>query len=68
MNKYECVSILVVEFQTNKVLDKRGYLMIIEDDFSHFSLKPLCCDPSSEPSRDGSDEGSQHMFLCRINR
>ena len=28
----------------------------------------ICCDPSSEPSRrDSSDEGSQHMFLCRIN-
>ena len=35
------MSILVVEFQTNRVLDKRGYLMIIEDDFLYFSLKPL---------------------------
>ena len=34
-----------------------------------FLIGTICCDPSSEPSqRDGSDEGSQHMFLCRINK
>ena len=34
-----------------------------------FLIETICCDPSSEPSRrDGSDEGSQHMFLCRINK
>ena len=33
------------------------------------TYKTICCDPSSEPSRrDGSDEGSQHMVLCRINK
>ena len=27
-------------------------------------LSNICCDPSLEPShRDGSNEGSQHMFL-----
>ena len=49
-------------------LDKREYLMVI---FLIFLLliKTICCDTSSEPShRDGSDEGSQRMFLCRINK
>ena len=33
------------------------------------SHQKQCCDPSSEPSfRDGSDKGSQHMFLSRINK
>ena len=28
--------------------------------------KNICCDPSLEPShRNGSNEGSQHMFLLR---
>ena len=32
-----------------------------------FLIETVCCDPTPEPShRDGSDEGSQHMFLCRI--
>ena len=40
------------------------YLMI----FFLFLMETICCDPSSEPSRrDGSDEGLQHMFSCRIN-
>ena len=40
------------------------YLMIIL-----FLNETICCDPSSEPScQDGSDEGSQHMFSCRINK
>ena len=43
--------------------------MIIEELFFLFLIKTICSDPSSEPSRrDGSDEGSQHMFLCRINK
>ena len=29
---------------------------------SDFSSKP-CCDPSSEQSRDGSDEGPQNVFM-----
>ena len=34
-----------------------------------FLIETICCDPSSEPSgQDSSDEGSQHMFLCRINK
>ena len=33
------------------------------------SHQNICYDPSSEPSQwDGSDEGSQHMTLCRINK
>ena len=37
--------------------------------FFLFLTEIICCDPSYEPSRrDGSDEGSQHMFLCRINK
>ena len=36
--------------------------------FFLFLMETICCDPSSEPSRrDGSDEGLQHMFSCRIN-
>ena len=30
--------------------------------------KNICCDPSSEPSRDGSDEGSQHMVSRRSKK
>ena len=34
-----------------------------------FLIETISCDPSSEPSnQDGSDEGSQYMFLCRINK
>ena len=52
-----------------RALDKREYLQIIRDNFSYFSIKPLVVTPSSEPShRDSSDEGSQPMFLCRINK
>ena len=38
--------------------------------FLSFFIKTICCDPSSEPSchQDGSDEGSQHMVLDRINK
>ena len=37
--------------------------------FFLFLIETICCDPSSEPSRaDGSDEGSQHLVLCRINK
>ena len=33
-----------------------------------FLINTICCDPSTELScRDGSDKGSQHMVLCRIN-
>ena len=34
--------------------------------FLFFRIKTIYCDPSSEPShRDGSDEGSQHMFFMQ---
>ena len=43
--------------------------MKIEGLFFIFLIKTICCDPSSEPSfQDGSDEGSQYMFLCRTNK
>ena len=39
--------------------------MITEGLFFLFLIYNICCDPSSESSlREGSDEGSQHMFLC----
>ena len=49
----------------NRALYKREYLMI----FFLFLIETISCDPSSEPSRqDDSDEGWQHMFLCRLNK
>ena len=43
--------------------------MITEGYFFLFLVETICCDPSSEPSRrDGSGNGSQRMFLCRINK
>ena len=42
---------------------------VFDDNFILFLIETICCDPSSEPShRDGSDEGSHHMFLWRINK
>ena len=42
--------------------------MIIEGSFFLFLVETICYGISSEPSpKDGSDEGSQHMFLYRIN-
>ena len=43
--------------------------MVIERYIFLFLIETICCDPSSEPShRDGSDEGSQHMFSCRVDK
>ena len=43
--------------------------MIIEGLFFLFLTETIHCDPSTEPScQDGSDEGSQHRFLCRTNK
>ena len=48
-----------------RALDNKEYLMIV----FLFLIETICCDPSSEPSRrDGSDEGSQHMFSSKINK
>ena len=45
--------------------DKR----LLRDNFFLFLIETICCDPSSGPShRDGSDEGSQHMFISRTNK
>ena len=50
-----------------RALDKREYLMMFDGYFFSFLNETICCDPSSEPSqRDGSDDGSQLMVLCRI--
>ena len=47
----------------------KEYLGRIRDKFSNcfvISAHKICCDPSSEPSRqDGSDDGSQHTFSVR---
>ena len=54
---------------THRPLDKREYLMKTEGQFFLFLIKTICCESSSELSRrDGSDDKSQHMFLCRINK
>ena len=37
-------------------------MIVFDDNFSYFSSKP------SDPSQDGSDEGSQHIILCRTNK
>ena len=53
----------------NRAPDKREYSMITEGYFDFFLIENICCDPSSELScRDNSDEGSQHKFLCRIDK
>ena len=51
---------------------QRGQIQIRRDNRDNFgdnfniSHKNIFCDPSLEPSlRDGSNEGSQHMFLWR---
>ena len=41
--------------------------MIIRNNFFTFALN-ICCDSSSEPSRDSSDEGSQHMVSMKIKK
>ena len=34
-----------------------------------FLIKTICCEPSFEPfCRDGSDEGSQHMFYAELTK
>ena len=43
--------------------------MITEGYFFLFLIETVCCDPSSEPShQNSSDEGSQHIMLCGINK
>ena len=57
------LAIWVHLFKTNNAVlhIRRG----IRDNFPYYSFK-TCCDPSLEPShRDGSNEGSQHIFLLR---
>ena len=48
-----------------RVLDKRVYLMIF---FFLSLIETICCDPSAEPFRDGSDEGSQHKFYAELTK
>ena len=43
--------------------------MIINGYFFFFLIETICCDPSSEPSRqDGSDEGLQHSFYSELTK
>ena len=43
--------------------------MIIEGYFFLFLIETVCCDPLSESSqRDGSGEGSQHMFYAELQK
>ena len=47
-------------------LQIRGALRIIQRYFFLFLKENICCDTSLEPSRrDGSNDGSQYMFLWR---
>ena len=58
--KKEFGQIFLAELQVRK--GNKGNLGKI----SHISQKNLFCDPSLEPShRDGSNDGSQHMFSLR---
>ena len=42
--------------------------MIIEGQFFLFLTETICCDPTSEQSHcDGSDEGSQFMYVFMQN-
>ena len=52
------------QMHTGRAVDKREYLVIIRDNFLLILHKNMFCDTSSQLSqRNGSDEGSQHMFL-----
>ena len=61
-----CITELQVRGDKISVLQvRRGK----KDNFPYYSFKRLCCNPSLELShRDGSDEGSQHMFSVRNKR
>ena len=62
----QVIEVLYIREIYNRALDKRKYLVIIRDNFLSVLHKNLCCDPSSEPSRqDSSDEGSQHRVSMR---
>ena len=51
--------------ESERVVDKKKYLMIIRD-FLLVLHRNICCDPSSELShRDSSDEGSKIMVSLR---
>ena len=50
-------------------LDNRVYLMIIREKFFLFLMEKICCGLSSElPCPSSLDEGSQYMFLCKLNK
>ena len=50
----------------SRAVDKRECLVIIRDNFCLFCINTYVETPSSESSQcDGSDEGSDHMFLMR---
>ena len=56
----------VHEHSSTSGLQIRGGLKNIKIYFFSFLKENICCDPSLEPSRgDGSNDGSQNMFLWR---
>ena len=43
--------------------------MVIDGSYFLSCVEIICCELFSGPShRDGSDEGSQHIILCRTNK
>ena len=51
-----------------RALDKKGHLMIIEDNFSYFSLKPYAVTPHVNSLYETVQMRGHNMFLCRINK
>ena len=63
--KYGCTSSLSLSTLESQLQIRRGE-GILHILFFLFLIENICCDPSLEPSqRDGSNEGSQNMFLWR---
>ena len=58
-----------------KLRSELQVVVVLDDNFSYFSLKPyvvtpylICLIETIQMRQGGSDEGSQHMFLCRISK
>ena len=75
MHNYKCAPSSIGHGKEKSVLSRKG-LPLISLPFDHFVLSleqcitllnratDICCDPSLEPSRrDGSNDGSQNMYL-----
>ena len=51
------------EWYSESLLKAELQIIGFKDNFSIFSFKTLCCDPSLEPSwQDDSNDGLQHEF------